>query len=147
MRSPSSRAAHSDKKHHDSLYPFRKILISICTLCVLAYALYYKSAHDNLNTNSSDMSEAAYIPSAKAPLAVEKTEIPTLEDNEVLIKNEAIPLQPIDAKQARIGFIPPQYPAILSSGVAGTVVGSRNPNFSKGDRVLSHTHSNTNTSS
>ncbi|CAZ84159.1 unnamed protein product [Tuber melanosporum] len=138
MRNPTSRAAHSDKKHHDSLYPFRKIFISICTLSVLAYALYYNSTHDSLN-NTSNMSEAAYIPEAKAPLVVEKTEIPTLGDGEVLIKNEAIPLQPIDAKQARIGFIPLKYPAVLGSGVAGTVVESKNPNFSMGDRVLSNT--------
>ncbi|RPB01033.1 GroES-like protein [Choiromyces venosus 120613-1] len=138
MRNPSSRAAQSDKKHHDSLYPFRKIFISICTLSVLAYALYYKSTYDNFS-NTSNMSEAAYIPEAKAPIVVEKTEIPTLKDNEILIKNEAIPLQPIDAKQARIGFIPLKYPAVLGSGVAGTVVESKNPNFNKGDRVLSHT--------
>jgi hypothetical protein len=54
-------------------------------------------------------------------------------------QNAAIGLQPIDAKVIKYGFFPLEYPAIIGSGVAGTVVESKNPRFKPGDRVLSNT--------
>lgn len=90
----------------------------------------------------SPSNTAAWLTAAQAtPLEVQEAPYTSPGENEVLIKNGAVAINPVDwAIQARgdalFSWIP--YPAILGSDVAGEVaeVGSAVSRFKVGDRVL-----------
>ncbi|KAK2674713.1 Polyketide synthase, enoylreductase domain [Fusarium oxysporum f. sp. vasinfectum] len=81
---------------------------------------------------------AAQVPAAKAPLEVREIETPQPGPNEILVKNQIIAIQPIDAKIAKVAMLPLPYPAVLGSSFAGTVekVGSDVKDFKVGDKVV-----------
>jgi len=85
---------------------------------------------------------AAWLTGAKIkPLEVRSAECPSqLGENEIVIKNEALAINPVDWKMQDYALFPLNYPAILGQDVAGTVqeVGSSVSRFSKGDRVLGY---------
>lgn len=90
---------------------------------------------------------ASYIPAPNAPLEVATAPLPsadTLADDEIIIKNHAVAINPVDWK---IRDAPPDsnpfgvtYPFILGEDVAGEVlhVGAKVQDFKKGDRVLAY---------
>ncbi|KAM0437885.1 hypothetical protein ACHAPT_002250 [Fusarium lateritium] len=81
---------------------------------------------------------AAVAPAPKAPFDIKEIETPQPGPHELLIKNEIIAIQPIDAKIARVAMLPIPYPAILGSSFAGTVaaVGPDVTGFAVGDKVV-----------
>ncbi|KAJ4258238.1 hypothetical protein NW762_008387 [Fusarium torreyae] len=81
---------------------------------------------------------AAQVPAAKAPLVVKEIETPQPGPHELLVKNDIIALQPIDAKIAKVAMLPLPYPAILGGSFAGTVekVGPEVTSFQVGDKVV-----------
>ncbi|KAG8165299.1 hypothetical protein KVR01_005574 [Diaporthe batatas] len=87
---------------------------------------------------------AAWIPSHGAELEVAEAPFPTiLDDDEVIIKNKAVAVNPVDWKiqSAPQPIFNIQYPFILGSDVAGEVVGvgeAARHRFKKGDRVIGH---------
>ncbi|EXJ91830.1 hypothetical protein A1O3_00380 [Capronia epimyces CBS 606.96] len=80
---------------------------------------------------------AAIIPAAQAPLEVKQVEKYTPGPKEILVKNEAIALIPVEAKIAKFALIPIPYPANLGLSYGGTVeaVGAQVTRFKAGDRV------------
>ena len=86
------------------------------------------------NTNS-----AAWQPRVGMPLEVGPAEMPVPGENEILVRNRAIAINPVDwILQDNAIFPWLDYPAILGSDVAGEVVaiGSGVSGFKVGDRVL-----------
>ncbi|TVY29959.1 Zinc-binding alcohol dehydrogenase domain-containing protein [Lachnellula hyalina] len=84
---------------------------------------------------------AAWLTAAKSnPLEVKTAAYTSPGDHEIVIKNGALAVNPIDWKIQDYAFFPLKYPTILGQDVAGTVVevGSAVSRFSKGDRVLGH---------
>ncbi|CAJ0543011.1 Ff.00g003650.m01.CDS01 [Fusarium sp. VM40] len=81
---------------------------------------------------------AAQVPAAKAPLQVREIETPQPGPHELLVKNQIIALQPVDAKIAKVAMLPIPYPAVLGSSFAGTVeqIGDEVTGFQVGDRVI-----------
>jgi NADPH:quinone reductase-like Zn-dependent oxidoreductase len=81
---------------------------------------------------------AALLPSAAGKLVVEERAIPSPGPDELLIRNHAIALNPIDWKRQAFGIAIPSYPSILGSDVSGVVaaVGANVTIFQPGDRVL-----------
>lgn len=81
---------------------------------------------------------AAIIPSSKAPLLIHSLPIPTPSSHELLVENHNIGLNAIEAKIARLGIIPLEYPAILGSTFGGTIaaIGSAVENYAVGERVV-----------
>ncbi|GKT52888.1 alcohol dehydrogenase [Colletotrichum tofieldiae] len=81
---------------------------------------------------------AALVPAAKAPLEVKEVETSQPGPHELLVKNEIIALQPVDAKIAKVAMLPLEYPAILGSAFGGTVekVGAEVTGFNVGDKVV-----------
>lgn len=63
---------------------------------------------------------AAWLRSEKANLTVEPAPYPTAGPHEVIIRNQAIGLIPVEAKQQRLGIFPLAYPNVI----LGTCVSS-----------------------
>ncbi|KAK5312650.1 hypothetical protein LTR93_011252 [Exophiala xenobiotica] len=83
---------------------------------------------------------AAVIPAPKASLEVQHVEAYKPGPHELLVKNQVIAFNPIEAKIARMALLPIQYPAILGWSFGGTVdaVGVGVTSFEVGDRVVVH---------
>ncbi|EAQ91698.1 hypothetical protein CHGG_03633 [Chaetomium globosum CBS 148.51] len=81
---------------------------------------------------------AAVLPSPGAKLVIEERPIPTPGPDELVVRNHAIALNPIDWKRIDLNIALPTYPAIIGSDVSGivTAVGSNVTAFQPGDRVL-----------
>ena len=89
--------------------------------------------------NTVASNKAAWITEAKAnPLKVDHASQPIPGPDEVVIKNSALAINPVDWKIQDYGMFIQNYPNILGTDVAGEVheVGSDVKNFKKGDKVL-----------
>jgi NADPH:quinone reductase-like Zn-dependent oxidoreductase len=64
-----------------------------------------------------DINLAAVLHAAASDLIVEERKIPTPGPGEVLIRNHAIALNPIDYKRQQSGFLVSSYPLILGAGM------------------------------
>ncbi|KAL1982575.1 hypothetical protein VTN96DRAFT_1161 [Rasamsonia emersonii] len=76
----------------------------------------------------------------KTPLEIGPAPYTPPRENEVVIKNGAVAINPVDWKLQYLAIFPQNYPNILGQDVAGEVVevGSAVTRFSVGDRVLAH---------
>ena len=83
--------------------------------------------------------KAAWLTAAKVrPLEVDDAPMPTPEPHEVVIRNHATAINPVDVAMQNMGIIVEKYPWILGCDAAGevTAVGSAVTDFKPGDRVL-----------
>jgi NADPH:quinone reductase-like Zn-dependent oxidoreductase len=83
--------------------------------------------------------QAAWQHAPEQPLQIGIANLPDVAANEILIRNAAIAINPIDWILQDMAFLPwLDYPAILGSDVAGEVaaVGSAVERFKIGDRVI-----------
>lgn len=84
---------------------------------------------------------AAWLPAAKhTPFEVKSAPFWTPEENEILVKNHAVAVNPVDSTLQAFAWWPLNYPTILGQDVAGEVV-AVGPNvirFKEGDRVVGH---------
>ncbi|PLB44472.1 putative zinc-binding alcohol dehydrogenase domain-containing protein cipB [Aspergillus steynii IBT 23096] len=85
--------------------------------------------------------QAAWIVKAGAPLEVGDAPLPTAGPGEIVVKNAAAAINPLDCHMQDSGVFVQQFPAILGCDVAGEVyeVGADVQRFKKGDRVIGHT--------
>jgi NADPH:quinone reductase-like Zn-dependent oxidoreductase len=84
---------------------------------------------------------AAWLTEAKKnPLEVKEAPTRTPNENEILVKNHAVAVNPIDCSVQTMAFFSIPYPAILGNEVAGEVVavGPNVTRFKAGDRVAGH---------
>ncbi|KAI1402908.1 GroES-like protein [Hypoxylon fuscum] len=92
-------------------------------------------------TSKMATNTAAWIKAAKSrPFVVEPAPVWTPEANEILVKNHAIAINPVDGSLQAAGWWPLNYPTMLGQDVAGTVaqVGPGVTSFKVGDRVVGH---------
>ncbi|KAF4544692.1 alcohol dehydrogenase [Lasiodiplodia theobromae] len=85
--------------------------------------------------------QAAWITEAKGkPFKVQEAPNPKAGPGEVVIKNAAIAINPVDWKIQEYGGFVKQYPNILGTDVAGVIeeVGEGVTRFTKGQRVIGH---------
>ncbi|RGP75520.1 hypothetical protein FSPOR_628 [Fusarium sporotrichioides] len=86
--------------------------------------------------------KAAYLVAAKTPLELRSAPYPEPENDQVIVKNHAISLNPVDCGQQKLGTVFPwlKFPAILGCDVAGQIValGSDITKFKVGDRVAGY---------
>ncbi|KAI9733835.1 MAG: hypothetical protein M1818_007102 [Claussenomyces sp. TS43310] len=84
---------------------------------------------------------AAWIPAAKVtPFEIKAAPLWTPVENEILLRNHAVAINPVDGSLQSLGWYPLKYPTILGQDVAGEVVavGPNVTRFKEGDRVLGH---------
>lgn len=81
--------------------------------------------------------KALWLPVAHAPFAVGPAEIPKAGPGEVLVREEAVGLNPIDWMIQAMNIFNPEYPLILGWEAAGVVVqvGEGVDSIVVGDRV------------
>ncbi|OKL58467.1 Zinc-binding alcohol dehydrogenase domain-containing protein cipB [Talaromyces atroroseus] len=74
------------------------------------------------------------------PLEVKEAPLPEPKENEILVKNHAVGINPVDGGVQKLAFLPITYPGILGNEVAGEVVavGPNVTRFKAGDRVAGH---------
>jgi NADPH:quinone reductase-like Zn-dependent oxidoreductase len=86
----------------------------------------------------SSINQAAYLDEADTPLRVGEAPMPTAGPGEIVVKNAAIAINPLDWHMRDVGVFVQQWPAIFGCDVAGEVfeVGSGVDRFEKGDRVI-----------
>ncbi|KAH6876439.1 chaperonin 10-like protein [Thelonectria olida] len=83
------------------------------------------------------VNHAALLLEQGKDLVVEQRPVPEPKEDEILVRNHSIALNPVDWKQQAWGFGIETYPTILGSDIAGTVerTGPNQKDFKKGDRV------------
>lgn len=89
--------------------------------------------------SSTHSNQAAWLNEPKAnPLKVEDAPLPEAGADEVVIKNSAVAVNPVDWKIQDSGYFIKDYPNVLGTDVAGEVieVGANVSHVKKGDRVL-----------
>ncbi|RYP00174.1 hypothetical protein DL764_006605 [Monosporascus ibericus] len=87
--------------------------------------------------------EAAWITSpSEYPFTVKEAPMPTPGPGEIVIKNAAVSINPVDWKIQAHGRYLSRYPFILGEDAAGVVeeVDAGVTRFKKGDRVIAHCH-------
>ncbi|KAF1850067.1 putative zinc-binding alcohol dehydrogenase domain-containing protein cipB [Cucurbitaria berberidis CBS 394.84] len=85
--------------------------------------------------------QAAWLAKADTPLEVSNAPMPTAGPGEIVVKNAAIAINPLDWHMQDYGVFIQQWPAIFGCDVAGEVykTGPDVQRFKKGDRVIGHT--------
>ncbi|KAF4549254.1 Alcohol dehydrogenase GroES-like domain-containing protein 12 [Elsinoe fawcettii] len=87
------------------------------------------------------VNQAAWLPKKKAyPFEIDSAELPKPGDDEVVIKNHAVAINPIDWK-IQGGYAVEHFPVIIGGDVAGEVhsVGCSVTRFKVGDKVFGQT--------
>lgn len=86
------------------------------------------------------VNSAAWLQTAKSrPLEIKSAPLWTPAENETLIRNQAVAINPVDGIVQTLAVFPLNYPAILGCDVAGEVVAvGPNVDFKPGKRVLGH---------
>lgn len=87
---------------------------------------------------SSPQNQAAWLKEANSPLEVGPAPMPSASAGELVIKNAAVAINPVDWHQQDAGVFVQQWPTVLGCDVAGEVyeVGPGVEGFKKGDRVI-----------
>ncbi|PYI01581.1 zinc-binding oxidoreductase CipB [Aspergillus sclerotiicarbonarius CBS 121057] len=91
--------------------------------------------------STSTSNAAAWLTAVKAhPFEVKEAPLWKPEENEVLVRNHAVAINPIDHAHQTVAWWPMNYPTMLGQDVAGEVVavGPNVTRFKLGDRVLGH---------
>ncbi|KAF2875109.1 putative quinone oxidoreductase [Massariosphaeria phaeospora] len=90
---------------------------------------------------SAPKNQAAWLNKANTPLEVGDAPMPTAGAGEVVVKNAAVAINPLDCHMQDVGVFVQNFPAVFGCDVAGEVyeVGAGVGRFKKGDRVIGHT--------
>lgn len=87
---------------------------------------------------SGPVNQAAWLHKAGTPLEVGDAPMPTAGAGEIVVKNAAVAINPLDTHMQDVGIFVQQWPTVFGCDVAGEVyeVGSGVSRFKKGDRVI-----------
>ncbi|KAH7325715.1 putative quinone oxidoreductase [Stachybotrys elegans] len=85
--------------------------------------------------------QAAWLDAKEIALRVGPAEMPVPQPNEIIVKNKAVAINPLDWHMQDWGVFIQQWPTIFGCDVAGEVhqVGANVTQFKPGDRVVAHT--------
>ncbi|KAF2236900.1 putative zinc-binding alcohol dehydrogenase domain-containing protein cipB [Viridothelium virens] len=89
---------------------------------------------------ATSTNQAAWLHKINTPLQVGVAPLPTAGSGELVVKNAAIAINPLDCHMQDSGVFVQQWPAIFGCDVAGEVyeVGADVQRFKKGDRIIGH---------
>lgn len=87
------------------------------------------------------VNQAAWLTKADSPLQVLPAPMPIPGPHEIIVRNFAVAINPLDTHMQKSGIFVQQWPAIFGCDVAGEVhdVGAEvSARFKKGDRVIGY---------
>ncbi|MCJ1381951.1 hypothetical protein MMC17_005063 [Xylographa soralifera] len=89
---------------------------------------------------SAPKNQAAWLRRADSPLEVGDAPLPKAGAGEIVVKNAAVAINPLDCHMQDTGVFVQQWPTVFGCDVAGEVyeVGPSVDRFRKGDRVIGH---------
>ena len=108
---------------------------------IIRYSTSVKPTTNTKHHYTMASNTAAWITAAKSrPFEVKDAPLWTPAENEILVKNHAVAINPVDGGLQSLAFMPLDYPTILGSDVAGEVVavGPEVTRFKEGARVVGH---------
>lgn len=84
--------------------------------------------------------QAAWLDAQRLPLRIGEAPVPTPGPDEIVVKNHAVAMNPIDWHMQDMGIFIQEWPFVLGCDVAGEVhdIGSKCTRFKKGDRVVGY---------
>lgn len=87
---------------------------------------------------SIPQNKAAYLDEPGAPLVVREAPMPKAGPGEIVVRNAAVPINPLDWHMQDNGMFVKQWPAVIGCDVAGVVyeTGDGVDLFEVGDRVI-----------
>lgn len=157
-RHSAVRSSPKDPPNPDSVYlpacdniiehtPPSQMYLRNIAICTQLFAIHYHKipllSIRSISTSCQAMANRAlFITKPQGSWVVQTRSIPTPSDNEILVRNAVVALNPVNYKVAnipgladRMGF--KTWPAVFGSDLAGTVqsVGSAVAHFKAGDRV------------
>ncbi|KAL9044622.1 MAG: hypothetical protein Q9214_002253 [Letrouitia sp. 1 TL-2023] len=96
-----------------------------------------KPKHENMSTSEN---QAAWLQKVNTPLEVGDAPLPTAGAREIVVKNAAVAINPLDCHMQDTGVFVQHWPTVFGCDVAGEVyeIGSSVDCFKKGDRVIGH---------
>lgn len=89
-------------------------------------------------SESPPQNHAAYLLNPSTSLQIGLASLPKAGPGEIVVKNAAVAINPLDCHMQDAGVFVKQWPAVFGCEVAGEVyeVGSGAERFKKGDRVI-----------
>lgn len=86
----------------------------------------------------TEKNQAAFLDGVGKPLRVGPAEMPEASEEEIVIRNRAVAINPVSHKVQDMGLFVQDWPVVLDYDVAGEVfeVGKAVEGFKKGDRVV-----------
>ncbi|KAI9713771.1 MAG: hypothetical protein M1828_001365 [Chrysothrix sp. TS-e1954] len=89
---------------------------------------------------SAPKNQAAWLKKANTPLEVGDAPLPSAGAGEIVLKNAAVAMSPLDCHMQDAGVFVQQWPTVFGCDVAGEVydIGFGVDTFKKGDRVIGH---------
>ena len=89
---------------------------------------------------STPKNQAAWLHKANTPLEVSDAPLPTPGLGELVVKNAAVAINPLDWHMLDAGVFVQQWPSVFGCDIAGEVyaVGPDVERFKKGDRVIGY---------
>jgi NADPH:quinone reductase-like Zn-dependent oxidoreductase len=87
---------------------------------------------------SASQNRAAWLDTPSTPLQVGDAPMPTAGAGEIIVKNAAVAINPLDCHMQDHGVFVQQWPTVFGCDVAGEVyeIGPEVTRFKKGDRVI-----------
>ncbi|KAH8896089.1 GroES-like protein [Thozetella sp. PMI_491] len=88
------------------------------------------------------VNRAAVLEALATDVVIKERDVPTPGPGELLIKNHAIAINPVDWKRQAWGYAVSSYPVVLGSDISGVIVsvGPSVTGFAEGDRIIAFAH-------
>lgn len=82
--------------------------------------------------------QAAWLHKTRTALQVHDAPFPTAGEGEIVVKNAAVAINPLDCHMQSVGVFVQQWPTVFGCDIAGEVyeIGPNVDRFKKGDRVI-----------
>lgn len=119
-------------------YPLPSTIIYSTVLQTLLSIVHLSRFTFPKDEMSAPKNQAAWLTKANTPLEVGDAQLPTAGPGELVVKNAAVAINPLDWHMLDAGVFVQQWPTIFGCEVAGEVyeVGPDEKRFKQGDRVI-----------
>ena len=114
------------------------LVLRLLTHLILSISTSQLTSTDQNEKMSTSKNQAAWLQKANTPLEVGDAPLPKAGVGEIVVKNAAVAINPLDCHMQDAGVFVQQWPTVFGCDIAGEVheLGSGVYRFKKGDRVI-----------